>query len=140
MGAKEAAQQVLRVLLGQDAHHDPYLELLRLGAASEHIESEVVVTLIVPGGLVTGTIVPAAAWEEKFLRGLDDYDLRRAVGAARDRIEENRDNGRRLPPDARFLHLRDVTYRDGRASHTLPLWRGPVAAVSGWTLGEPEKS
>ncbi|MCX4682735.1 hypothetical protein [Kitasatospora purpeofusca] len=96
-------------------------------------------TLIVPGGLVTGTIVPVAAWEEKFVRGLDDHDLRRAVGVARDRIEENRDKGRRLEPDSRFLHLRDVTYRDGRASHLLPFWRGPVAAVSGWTLGEPSR-
>ncbi|MFJ9847485.1 hypothetical protein ACIRYZ_45120 [Kitasatospora sp. NPDC101155] len=43
-----------------------------------------------------------------------DYDLRRAVGAARDRIEENGDKGRRFPPDSRFLHLRDVTYRAGR--------------------------
>ncbi|MFI9332619.1 hypothetical protein ACIGZJ_34440 [Kitasatospora sp. NPDC052868] len=85
-------QQIVKVLLGQDSHHDL------------------------------------------------SYDLRRAVGTARDRIEENGDKGRRLPPDSRFLHLRDVTYRDGRSTHTLPTWRGPVAAVSGWTLGEPEKS
>ncbi|MFJ8621974.1 hypothetical protein ACIRD3_03930 [Kitasatospora sp. NPDC093550] len=46
MGAKEAAQQVLKVPLGQDPRPDPYLELLRLGAASEHIEAEAVVTLM----------------------------------------------------------------------------------------------
>ncbi|MFD8705101.1 hypothetical protein ACFV1W_21205 [Kitasatospora sp. NPDC059648] len=46
---------------------------------------------------------------------------------------------RRRAPDRRFLRLRDVTYRSGRATPTLPTWRGPVAAVSGWTLGEPDK-
>ncbi|MGW2544733.1 hypothetical protein ACWC5I_28605 [Kitasatospora sp. NPDC001574] len=45
-----------------------------------------------------------------------------------------------MEPDPRSLHLRDVTYRDGRASRTLPSWRGPVAAVGGWPLDEPEKT
>ncbi|PBC66279.1 hypothetical protein BX265_8341 [Streptomyces sp. TLI_235] len=99
-----------------------------------------VVTLIVPGALVTGQVMPGAVWEQVFAGELDDYDLRRAVGTARDRIEENSDKGRRLPPDRRFLHLRDVTVRAGHTSYTLPFWRGPVAAVSGWTLGKPEKN
>ncbi|MFF7993380.1 hypothetical protein ACFZDG_26735 [Kitasatospora xanthocidica] len=45
-----------------------------------------------------------------------------------------------MQPDPRFLHLRDVTYRDGRAGHTLSSWRGPVAAASGWTLATPERT
>ncbi|MFJ6770955.1 hypothetical protein ACIQOV_08305 [Kitasatospora sp. NPDC091257] len=46
---------------------------------------------------------------------------------------------RRREADRRFLHLRDVTYRSGRTTHALPVWRGPVVAVSGWTLGQPDE-
>ncbi|MEU3566775.1 hypothetical protein [Kitasatospora sp. NPDC006786] len=141
MGVREAAQSVLRVLIDRDAHPDPYLELVRLGAEHEDIEAKTKVTLIVPGGIVTGTVISPAAWEQQFVRQLqdEDHDLRRAVRTALDRVEDNADNGKRRVLDRWHIHLRDVTIRDGRTTHTLPTWRGPIAAVSGWTLGHPEK-
>ncbi|MFE2352384.1 hypothetical protein [Kitasatospora cineracea] len=141
MAFKHAAQAVLRVLTGDRDHYpDPYLELLRLGAAHEDIEAEdMEVTLVVPGGLVTGTIISPAQWEKQFVREVDDYDLTRAIRAATGRIEDRADEGKKQIPDRRHLHLRDVTVRDGRARHTLPYWRGPLAAVSGWSLGRPDQ-
>ncbi|MFF2549285.1 hypothetical protein ACFVUY_42925 [Kitasatospora sp. NPDC058063] len=79
MRVREAAQSVLRVLIDRDAHPDPYLELVRLGAEHEDIEAKTKVTLIVPGGIVTGTVISPAAWEQQFVRQLqdEDHDLRR---------------------------------------------------------------
>ncbi|GGR01938.1 hypothetical protein [Kitasatospora griseola] len=134
-------QAVSRVLTGdRDTHPDPYLELLRLGVEHEDIEAEgLEVTLVVPGALVTGTVISPEARRKLFLDELDDYDLARAVRTAHGRIADDADEGKKRPPGRRHLHLRDVTVRDGRAVHTLPSWRGPLAAVSGWTLGRPAK-
>ncbi|MFD7734147.1 hypothetical protein ACFV6F_27670 [Kitasatospora phosalacinea] len=141
MAFKEAAQAVFRVLAGdRDTHPDPYLELLRLGAEHEDIEAErLEVTLAVPGALITGTVISPEAWRKLFLKELDDYDLARAIRTAHGRIADDADDGKKRPPDRRHLHLRDVTVRDGRTIHTLPSWRGPLAAVSGWTLGRPNQ-
>jgi hypothetical protein len=140
VGWKDAAQSVLRVLLERGAHPDPYLELLRLGAESEHIGAAVTVTLILDGALVTGTVISPTEWEDRFLWQLqeEDNDLRRAVRVALRHLEDAAEKGRRREPDRRHVHLGDVIYRAGRASHILPIWRGPVTAISGWTLGEPD--
>ncbi|MFJ9461618.1 hypothetical protein ACIRST_41925 [Kitasatospora sp. NPDC101447] len=72
--------------------------------------------------------------------GDQDYALRRVVREALVHLDDAAEKGqRRREPARRLLHLRDVTYRSGRTAHTLPLWRGPVVVVSGWTLGEPDK-
>lgn len=84
----------------------------------------------------------ADTWERLFLGQLQDQDddLRRAVRDAVGHLDDAADKGRRRrEPDHRALHLRDVTCRSGRTTHALPTRRGPIAAISGWTLGEPEK-
>jgi hypothetical protein len=132
------------MLLQQDGHPDPHLELLRLGAEHEDIEArEIVVTLVLSGALVTGTLVSSDTWEYLHLRQLGDHDdtLRRVVRHAIGHLDEASEDGRRCRKvDRRFLHLRDVTHQSGRTTHTLPTWRGRISAVSGWTLGEPDKS
>ncbi|MFJ6140513.1 hypothetical protein [Kitasatospora sp. NPDC092286] len=127
-------------MLQGEAYPDPYLELLRLGAESEHIESAVTVTLLLDGALVTGTVVSTDTWERLHLGQLrgQDGDLYRTVREAIWHLDDAAEKGRRRrQQDRRFLHLRDVTYRSGRTTHTLPAWRGPVTAISGWTLGHP---
>ncbi|MBD0695821.1 hypothetical protein BG452_04425 [Streptomyces sp. CBMA123] len=130
------------MLLQPDAQLDPHLEMLRLGAEHEDIEArDIVVTLALGGALVTGTLVSTDTWEYLHLRQLGDHDdtLRRVVRHAIGHLDDAAENGRRRREvDRRFLHLRDVTYRSGRTTHTLPTWRGSISAVSGWTLGEPE--
>ncbi|MFJ9846992.1 hypothetical protein ACIRYZ_42490 [Kitasatospora sp. NPDC101155] len=143
MSWRDAVPPALRMLLQRDDHVDPHLELLRLGADNPDVAAEdITVTLVLDGALVTGTVVSTEAWERLHLGQLgdQDYGLRRVVREALVHLDDAAEKGRRRrEPDRRFLHLRDVTYRSGRAAHTLPVWRGPVAAVSGWTLGEPDK-
>ncbi|MFJ6355164.1 hypothetical protein ACIQKB_37615 [Streptomyces sp. NPDC092046] len=132
------------MLLQPDSQFDPHLEMLRLGAEHEDIEArDIVVTLASGGALVTGTLVSTETWERLHLRELGDHDdtLRKVARYAIEHRDQAAEEGRRhRKVDRRFLHLTDVTYRTGHASTTLPTWRGTIASVSGWTLGEPEKS
>ncbi|MEU8762713.1 hypothetical protein [Streptomyces sp. NPDC048659] len=143
MSWKDAVQPALRMLLQPGPRTDPHLEILRLGAEHEDIEAEnVVVTLALGGALVSGTLASTGTWERLHLRQLGDYDdtLRRVVRHAVGHLDGAAEKRRRpRETDQRFLHLRDVTYRSGRTTHTLPTWRGPISAISGWTLGEPGK-
>ncbi|MFD8483616.1 hypothetical protein [Kitasatospora sp. NPDC059673] len=133
----------LRMLLQKDDHVDPHLEILRLGAEHQDVDArDVTVTLVLDGALVTGTVISTDTWERLHLRRLGDHDdaLRRVVRDAVGHLDQAADEGRRRQDiDRRFLHLRDVTHRAARTLHTLPLWRGPITAVSGWMVGEPEK-
>ncbi|MFJ4598098.1 MULTISPECIES: hypothetical protein [unclassified Kitasatospora] len=118
----------LRAMLQQDDHTDPHLELLRLGAESPGVAAEdVIVTLVLDGALVTGTVVSTATWEHLHLGqlGNQDGDLRRVAREALVHLDDAAEKGRRRrETDHRFLHLRHVTYRSGRTIHTLPTWRG----------------
>ncbi|MEU8926590.1 hypothetical protein AB0D10_37655 [Kitasatospora sp. NPDC048545] len=125
MSWKKAVQAGLRVLLQQDEHADPHLALLRLGAESPEIDAkDVTITLVMDVALVTGTLVSTETWEHLHLDQLrdHDWDLRRMVKEAIGHLDETAEDGRRRREvDRRFLHLRDVTYRTGRAVHVLPL-------------------
>ncbi|MFE4356108.1 MULTISPECIES: hypothetical protein [Streptomycetaceae] len=100
-------------------------------------------TLAVDGALVTGTVIPAAAWEDLYFRQVADadyYGMRKVVREVIGRLDQAAEDGRRRrAPDLRFLHLKDVTVRSGRAARRLPAWRGPLAVVSGWSLVEPDE-
>ncbi|MGW7582786.1 hypothetical protein ACWGKU_29305 [Kitasatospora sp. NPDC054768] len=143
MSWRDAVQPALRVMLQGEAYPDPYLELLRVGAEHREVAEAVVVTLAVEGALVTGTVIPAGAWEDLYFRQIgeaDYYGLRKVVREVFGHLDQAAEDGRRRrAPDPRFLHLKDVTVRSGRTARRLPAWRGPIAAVSGWGLGEPDE-
>ncbi|MFJ5927585.1 hypothetical protein ACIQF6_33820 [Kitasatospora sp. NPDC092948] len=143
MSWRDAVPLALRMLLQRDDHIDPHLEILRLGAEHQDIDArDVTVTLVLGSALVTGTVISTDTWERLHLRRLSGHDdtLRRIVRDAVGHLDQAADEGRhRQDIDRRFLHMRDVTHRVGRTAHTLPLWRGSLAAVSGWSLGRPDQ-
>ncbi|MFD5565913.1 hypothetical protein [Kitasatospora griseola] len=141
MSWRDAVQPALRLLLQPGAGLDPQLEVLRLGAEHEDIDArDVVVTLTLGGAMVTGRLTSTATWERLHLRQLGDHDsdLHRVVRQAVGHLNSAAEEGRRRQVDRYYLHLRDVTYRDGRSTYTLETWRGAVTAVTGWTLGTPQ--
>ncbi|KDN80505.1 hypothetical protein [Kitasatospora cheerisanensis] len=143
MSWRDAVPLALRMLLQKDSRVDPHLEILRLGVEHEDVAArDITVTLVLDGALVTGTVISTDTWERLYLRQLGDQDdtLRRVVRDAVGHLDSAADTGRRRREiDQRFLHLRDVTHQAGRTRHTLALWRGPIAAVGGWSLGRPDK-
>ncbi|MFJ7280271.1 hypothetical protein [Kitasatospora sp. NPDC098663] len=130
-------------MLQGEAYPDPYLELLRVGVEHREVAEAIVVTLVMDGALVTGTVISAAEWEDLYVRQIgeaDYYGLRKVVREVLGHLDQAAEDGRRRrSPDPRFLHLKDVTVRLGRTARKLPAWRGLIAAVSGWSLGEPDE-
>ncbi|MEV7123833.1 NUDIX hydrolase [Kitasatospora griseola] len=143
-----AVPPALRMLPQKDSRADPHLEILRPGVEHEDAAArDLTITLILDGALVTGTVISTDTWERLYLRQPGDQDgsLRRIVRAAAGHLDSAADAGRRRPGIGRcFLHLRDVTHRDvthqaGRTGHTLALWRRPIAAIGGRSLGRSDK-
>jgi hypothetical protein len=117
------------------------------------LEYDVVLTLA--GQVVEGTLIGAGAFATAVAdtaQGQDpDETLRGALAARfRKRAEELEGFGAAsklgdldpegptsedLPamPDVTYIHLRDAT-ASSHSGHTLPLWRGRLADVVGWTL------
>ncbi|MFG2910916.1 hypothetical protein ACGF13_38450 [Kitasatospora sp. NPDC048286] len=143
MSWRDAVQPALRVMLQGEAYPDPYLELLRVGVEHREVAEDVVVTLAVDGALVTGTAISASEWEDLYVRQVaeaDHYGMRKVVREVFGHLDQAVEDGRRRrAADPRFLHLKGVTVRSGRGVRRLPAWRGPLAAVSGWSLGEPDE-
>ncbi|WP_416875170.1 hypothetical protein [Kitasatospora sp. SC0581] len=143
MSWRDAVQPALRVMLQREAYPDPYLELLRVGVEHQDVAEDIVLTLAVDGALVTGTVIPTAEWEDLYVRQVADadyYGMRKVVREVIGHLDQAVEGGRRRrAADPRFLHLKDVTVRSGRSARRLSAWRGPLAAVGGWSLGEPDE-
>jgi hypothetical protein len=132
---------------------DPDLVGLVQLADGYGLEYDVVLTL--PGQVVSGTLIAGRAFAmdvADVAQGQDpDETLRGGLAARfRKRAEELEEFGAAsklgdldpegprsedLPsmPDVEYIHLRDAT-ASSLSGRTLPLWRGRLADVVGWTL------
>jgi hypothetical protein len=131
-------------LTGIDGALELYLDLL-FGPNQERPDSRAGLTLMVPGGLVSGTAVSFHNWirlcadsmreghavpmgeafQEMFTDGLEYL---------REDAADRQERG--LPSVAqRFIHLKDVTVFAGPHCYTLPFWRVRIKQISGWAPG-----
>lgn len=155
----EAGRELMGELAEQSEHTpyggDPDLVRLVQLANAFGLEQQLVLTLagqVLSGTLVSGRTYYAGLAAE--VQGDDADDTMRGALAAgyRQRGEEFADWGAAgalgdLDPDGpeddrlaslpsvAYLHLRDVAVA-GVAGGRLPLWRGRIADVVGWTVGE----
>ncbi|MEV8604993.1 hypothetical protein AB0465_34540 [Streptomyces griseoviridis] len=100
-------------------------------------------TLLLPGGLLHGELISHEAWKADWARGL------REVGGSGahllERFPEQVDQevaarqGRQAPQRLpQWVHLRNATSVTAAGDPVvMPLWRGRLADVSGWSLGTP---
>ncbi|MEU1128226.1 hypothetical protein ABZ371_32750 [Streptomyces sp. NPDC005899] len=106
--------------------------------------SSLPITLTLSGGILHGDLIGHEAWKADWARSLRQVEGEGANLLAE--FPEIMDQGMRelgaegegsqLP---RWIHLRDATLVLGGANAVhLPLWRGRLADVSGWTLGRPQ--
>jgi hypothetical protein len=95
--------------------------------------SAISLTVTVPGGIVSGVLVPRRWWAEKNVRDL---------GAVNEMFAEATENlFASLAPDPddapNFLHLRDARFvHGGRLATTGLLWRSRLADVTGWSFAQ----
>lgn len=103
------------------------------------------VTLLMPGGVVSGTAISASAYREAFLgvfgQSADETtvsSLRRLWDLRHQKIQESlaRREKAQVPLPARsYIHLRDVKILANGQTINVPLWRGSLSDVAGWNLG-----
>lgn len=76
------------------------------------------------------------ALAQKFRQRADDLSDFGATSRLGDLDPEGADHEDLPPmPDVQFVHLRHVTVSTASADRRLPLWRGRLDQVAGWTLG-----
>ncbi|MGW1727480.1 hypothetical protein ACWCQK_31755 [Streptomyces sp. NPDC002306] len=118
--------QMLVRLIGQDA------------------QAALPITLVVGGGFLCGDLVSHEAWRADWARSLRGIDgpgarlLERFPEQVDEAVADKRGDQvpQRLP---QWIHLRDATGIAGTdGSVVMPLWRGRLTDVSGWSLGRPE--
>lgn len=102
-------------------------------------------TLQVKGATVSGTAISRGQWVEEFISTFREN----APGDVVDQLEklytmvhDNQvaESGHRseagLPTASRqFLHMRDVKVFTGDTTQNLPLWRGHIDTIDGWSMG-----
>lgn len=117
---------------------DVYLQALNsLLDESDDAHASIAVTLHLGGGALHGHLISHRAWREAWLNQIHESDpavaafLNTALGA----VPTDADDPD--PSAAPYLHLRDVTYHHGTENVEASLWRGPMSAVSGWSLTQP---
>ncbi|MFD3654776.1 hypothetical protein [Streptomyces sp. NPDC058620] len=121
---------------------DLQLQLL-IQLLDRELRSSLPITLNVPSGVLYGDIIGHEAWKSEWARS-----VRQAAGDAANLIAEfpetvdqgikelRAEDDSQLP---RWIHLRNATLVVGAVnSVSMPLWRGRLADVSGWGLGQPQ--
>ncbi|MFJ4834655.1 hypothetical protein ACIP79_32815 [Streptomyces sp. NPDC088747] len=102
------------------------------------------VTLVVGGAFLSGDLISHEAWTADWARSLHGIDgpgaelLERFPEQVDQAVadKEGRPAPQRLP---QWIHLRDATGFAGTGrTVVMPLWRGRLTDVSGWSLGKSD--
>ena len=110
--------------------------LLALCEVARNVDGfELGITVNVPGATVTGVMVGPKAWLQ-ILGASGEGDANEFLRGIAARMSEILDGGDDV--DTQFLHLREAQYVSGgtfQPTNAALLWRGRLAAVSGFSLG-----
>ncbi len=100
-------------------------------------------TLVVGGGFLYGDLISHQTWTADWARSLRSMDgpgaqvLERFPAQVDQAVADREDHPtpQRLP---QWIHLRDAVGVTGSSTPLhMPLWRGRLTDVSGWSLGRP---
>lgn len=115
---------------------------------AEKESASIDLTLLVRGALVIGTPISARQWGQALLESLADAINRSNPGVGDSLRKVPEESTERTTPSSgeeektgpQYVHLRNVVVLAGHATSHLPLWRGRVDQVDGWTLGSISSS
>ncbi len=125
---------------------DWYLDLaldLTFGMDDDNAEGFIGLTITSNGALVSGLAISRRAWidatvEQYKQAGADESWIQKFYTEFHEDnlAEAKRRRDARLPQQARrFLHMRDVRIGTATDYVQVPLWRGALADVTGWSFG-----
>ncbi|MFD3531353.1 hypothetical protein [Streptomyces sp. NPDC058664] len=106
--------------------------------------SSLPITLTMPGGVVCGDLITQEAWKAEWAQSVRRLGGKGAQLIADfpesvDQVVDETSRGQLPEHLPRWVHLRDATLSTAvKGAFTLPVWRGRLADVSGWSLARPE--
>jgi hypothetical protein len=113
--------------------------------ANDDGDGHVTLTVQSNGATISGTLIGASAFIDKFTRSIEQPGAREfaeGYGAAFEELSAETSEilaeraRQKLPqPARRYLHMRDVSIFAGSQILHAPCWRGSIADVTGWSLG-----
>ncbi|WP_146185339.1 hypothetical protein [Microbacterium sp. HMWF026] len=116
-----------------------------VGFKDEALEGKIGVTLQCGGVTVSGLVISATVWvsamAEQLREGgateLGDSVEKAFLALLEDQAEvwDRRDAADLSGRARRFIHMQDVKIFNGDRDVNVPLWRGALRDVSGWSLG-----
>ena len=142
MGDENSGPHIVEPLL------DLQLQMLIRVMVEESDDNRIPITLNVPGALVYGYLVSSSAWRTRWvetvgaMRGKGKEHLSffpdQIFNAIDTVLAENGEEDTDHMP--RWVHLVDVRMVTGAMNTIadLPLWRGRLADVAGWSIGLPQ--
>ena len=116
----------------------------QFGVDQEDSASELGLTLLINGALVTGRAIPYGRWLREYYAQLRMASQKLAEGieavftdvnAEGKAIRDRRDTENRPNVAIKHIHMRDVIVRTGNVTLNVPLWRAELEHVDGWSLG-----
>lgn len=118
-------------------HPDDLLVAIAAMVESRH-SSQMSLTVVIPGAVITGRLAPEALWKERVAEVLRDSDHLRPFAAAFTPPEDG--GGHRLDPGAGPTHLHFHVARILQGSFGIPdtggMYRVALKDVSAWTIGD----
>ncbi|KUN99355.1 hypothetical protein [Streptomyces caeruleatus] len=118
-------------------HPDDLLVAIAAMVESRH-SSQMSLTVVIPGAVITGRLAPEALWKERVAEVLGDSDHLRPFAAA---FAPPRDRGGHRPEDGSGpTHLHFHVARILQGSFGIPdtggMYRVALKDVSAWTIGD----
>ncbi|WP_030271485.1 hypothetical protein [Streptomyces sp. NRRL B-24484] len=92
------------------------------------------VVLYFGGGTINGLLISRAAWLQQWTAAIQVHRPDLGLGNMLQSLLEEATDGEVSRIGAGFVHLRDVTYRNGALTVTTQLWRGSIDRLNGWSL------
>lgn len=129
-------------VLGSDFYLDA---LLRMTFGDRNNNSNSIgMTFMIDGTIVSGIAISGTEWARRMAERLlpasssmseGFSELTKDMEKRSTALMDTRIAEERPLPAFRFVHLRDVRVSTGVMTQEIPLWRGQIAKMSGWTIG-----
>ncbi len=130
---------------------DVYLDILLnsvVGEKDDHLPGEFGLTVISGGAVVSGMVIARKAWVQLLIESVRDAGsapLAEVLEGTLPRFEEEldahsdrRDKLNLLAHKRTHIHMRDARIFNG-ATTNVPLWRGALEDITGWSMGSFSK-
>lgn len=101
---------------------------------AKHTNGSMNVVLYFGGGVIHGSLIDAATWLQSWTASIQVRLPDAGLGNMLQDVLEEGTSGDTSRIGSGFVHLQGATYRNGALTVDVPLWRGAIGRLNGWSL------